>query len=53
MAVQQQMMERMAEAPPLAQKVATAAAAAPPKARPPAIKIDFEKFSGEPEDWNA
>ena len=42
----------MAEAPPLAQQAATAAAAAPPEARPPAMKIDFEKFLGEPEDWN-
>ena len=54
MAAQQWILERMAEAPPLAQQAATAAAAAPPEARPPAImKIDFEKFSGEPEDWNA
>ena len=43
----------MAEAPLLAQQVAPAAAAAPPEARPPAMKIDFETFSGEPEDWNA
>ena len=43
----------MAEAPPLAQQAATAAAAAPPDARPPAMKIDFGKFSGKPEDWNA
>ena len=53
MAAQQRMLERMAEAPPLAQQTATAAAAAAPKARPSAMRIDFEKFSGEPEDWNA
>ena len=47
------MLEQKAEAPQLAQKIATAAAAVPPEARPPAMKIDFEKFSGEPEDWNA
>ena len=52
-AAQQRMLERMAEASPLAQQAATAVAAAPPDVRPPAIKIDFEKFSGEPEDWNA
>ena len=43
----------MAEAPPLAQQAATAAASAPPEARPSAMRIDFEKFSGEPEDWKA
>ena len=53
MAAQQRMLERLAEAPPLAQKTATAAATAPPKARPSAMRIDFEKFSGEPKDWNA
>ena len=47
------MLERMAEAPPLAQQAATAAASAPPEARPSAMRIDFKKFSGEPEDWNA
>ena len=50
---QQRMLERMAEAPPLAQQAATAAASVPPEARPPAIKTDYETFSGEPEDWNA
>ena len=53
MAAQQRMLERMAEAPPLAQQAATAAASAPPEARPSAMRIGFEKFSGEPEDWNA
>ena len=53
MAAQQRMLERMAEAPPLAQQAATAAAAAPPETRPSTMRIDFEKFSGEPEDWNA
>ena len=41
------------EAPPLAQQAATAAAATPPEARPSVMRIDSEKFSGEPEDWNA
>ena len=53
MAAQQRMMERMAEASPLARRAMTATVAAPPKARPPAMKIDFETFLGEPEDWNA
>ena len=53
MAAQQRMMERMTEAPPLAQQAATAAAAAPPETRPSTMRIYFEKFSGEPEDWNA
>ena len=53
MAAQQQMLERMAEAPPLAQQAATAAASAPPEARPSAMRIDFDTFLGEPEDWNA
>ena len=53
MAAQQQMLERMAVAPPLAQQAATAAAAAPPETRPSTMRINFEKFSGEPEDWNA
>ena len=53
MTAQQRILERMAEAPPLAQQAATAAASAPPEARPSAMRIDFEKFSGEPEDWNA
>ena len=52
-ATQQRMLERMVEAPPLAQQAVTAAAAVPPEARPPPMKIMFEKFSGEPEDWNA
>ena len=43
----------MAEAPPLAQQAATAAAAAPLETRPSTMRIDFETFSGEPEDWNA
>ena len=51
MAAHQRMMERMAEAPPLAQQATTVAA--PSEARLPEMKIDFEKFSGEPEDWNA
>ena len=50
---QQRMIKRIAEAPPLAEQAATAAATAPPEARPPAMKINFEKFSGEPEDWSA
>ena len=53
MAAQQRMLEQMAAAPPLAQQAATAAAAAPPETRPSTMRIDFEKFSGEPEDWNA
>ena len=53
MAAQQRMLERMAGAPPLAQQAATAAAAAPPETRPSTMRVDFEKFSGEPEDWNA
>ena len=53
MAAQQQVLERMAEAPPLAQQAGTAAAATPPETRPPAMKIVFEKFLREPEDWNA
>ena len=53
MAAQQRMLEQMAGAPPLAQQAATAAAAAPPETRPSTMRIDFEKFSGEPEDWNA
>ena len=53
MDAQQRMMERMTEAPPLAQQAATAAAAAPPQTGPPNMKIHFEKFSGESEDWNA
>ena len=52
-AAHQRMLGRMAEALPLAQQAAIAAAAAPPEARPPALKINFEKFSEEPEDWNA
>ena len=53
MAAQQRMLERMVEAPPLVQQAATAAEATPPGARPPGIKIEFEKFPGESEDWNA
>ena len=53
MAAQQRMLERMAETPPLAQQAPTVAAAAPPETRPSTMRIDFEKFSGEPEDWNA
>ena len=53
MAAQQRMLEQMAGAPPLAQQAATAAAAAPPETRPSTMRIDFVKFSGEPEDWNA
>ena len=53
MAAQQRVLERITEAPPLAQQAATAAATAPPEARPPAMKTDLEKFSGESEDWNA
>ena len=53
MAAQQRILERMAEAPPLAQHASTAAASVPPEARPSAMRIDFKKFSGEPEDWNA
>ena len=53
MAAQQRMLERMAETPPLAQQAPTVAAAAPPETRPSIMRIDFEKFSGEPEDWNA
>ena len=53
MDAQQRMMERMMQAPPLAQQAVTAAAAAPPEARPRKMKIHFETFSGEPEDWNA
>ena len=53
MAAQQRMIERIAEAPPPAQQTVTAVAAAPLEARPPAMKIYFEKFSGEPEYWNA
>ena len=50
MAVQHRIMERMAEAPPLPQQAATAAAIAPQEVRPPATKIVLETFSGEPED---
>ena len=39
MAAQQRMLGRMAEAPP--------------ETRPSIMRIDFEKFPGEPEDWNA
>ena len=53
MAAQQRMLERMVETPPLAQQAATVAAAAPPETRPSTMRIGFEKFSGEPEDWNA
>ena len=53
MAAQQRMLERVAEAPPLAQQAATVRASAPPEARPSAPRKYFEKFSGEPEGWNA
>ena len=53
MAAQQRMLEKMADARPLAQQAAIAATAAPPEAWPPAKKITFETFSGEPKDWNA
>ena len=53
MAAQQRMLERMTEAPPLAQQAAIATAAAPPETSPSTMRIDFDKFSEEPEDWNA
>ena len=53
MAAQQRMLQRMVKALPMTQQAATAAAAAPPEAWPPAMKIDFEKFPGESEGWNA
>ena len=53
MAAQHRMLERMAEAPPLAQQAATAAVATPSEAKSPTMEIDFETFSGETKDWNA
>ena len=52
LASRQRMLERMGKAPPLAPQAVAGAAATSPEARPPAMKIDFEKFSGEPEDWD-
>ena len=50
MAAQHRMLERMAEAPPLAQQAATAAVATPSEAKSPTMEIDFETFSGETKD---